>query len=191
MRESGTWGPAQIWTRAMPIALSKSDIEAMIQDLNVLVVDHNTYMRKIMRTLLVNIGVRTIFEAGDGIAGLDTIRTASPDVVIIDWELPLLNGAEFVRIVRSPGVFPIPHIPIIMLSASGERSRVIEAVRIGVNEFLCKPVSAQALLDRLTAIVAKPRPVVQLGDYYGPAPRKLALDPADQSIEKLLADAAQ
>ena len=45
-------------------------------------------------------------EASDGIAGLDAIRTVVPDVVILDWELPLLNGAEFVRIVRSPGVFP-------------------------------------------------------------------------------------
>ena len=44
------------------------------------------------------------------------IRTASPDVVILDWEMPLLNGPELVRIVRSPGVFPMPDIPIIMLS---------------------------------------------------------------------------
>lgn len=170
----------------MPIALSKNDIEAMIQDLTILVVDHNQYMRKLVRTLLVNIGVRNIFEANDGIIGLDTIRMSSPDIVIIDWDLPMLNGPEFVRIVRSPGVFPIPHIPIIMLSASGERSRVIEAVKIGVNEFLCKPVSAQALLDRLTAIVAKPRPVVQLGDYYGPAPRKLASEALDQPVAEWL-----
>ena len=164
----------------MPIALSKSDVEAMIQDLSILVVDDNQYMRKIVRNLLVNIGVRKVYEASDGIAGLDAIRIVTPDVVIIDWELPLLNGAEFVRIVRSPGVFPFSDIPIIMLSQHGERSRVIEAVRIGVNEYLRKPVSAQALLDRLTAIVAKPRPVVQLGDYYGPAPRKLIDDPVTE-----------
>jgi DNA-binding response OmpR family regulator len=162
----------------MSIALSKSDVEAMIQDLSILIVDDNHYMRKVVRTLLVNIGVRKVYEAGDGIAGLDAIRIVTPDVVIIDWELPLLNGAEFVRIVRSPGVFPFSDVPIIMLTSHGERWRVIEAVRIGVNEYLRKPVSAQALLDRLTAIVAKPRPVVQLGDYYGPQPRNLVSDPA-------------
>jgi two-component system chemotaxis response regulator CheY len=172
----------------MPIALSKSQLEAMIQDLSVLIVDDSHYMRKIVRTLLVNIGVRKVSEASDGIAGLDALRIVMPDVVIIDWELPLLNGAEFVRIVRSPGVFPIPDVPIIMLSAHGERSRVIEAVRIGVNEYLRKPVSAQALLDRLTAIVAKPRKVVQLGDYYGPEPRKLVSDPV---TEPSVAPAAQ
>jgi DNA-binding response OmpR family regulator len=161
----------------MPIALSKSDLEAMIQDLSILLVDDNHYMRKLVRTLLINIGVRKVYEASDGIAGLDALRIVTPDVVIIDWELPLLNGGEFVRIVRSPGVFPMCDVPIIMLSWNGERSRVIEAVRIGVNEYLRKPVSAQALLDRLTAIVAKPRKVVQLGDYYGPEPRKLLTDP--------------
>jgi DNA-binding response OmpR family regulator len=168
--------PAVARAEPMSEALSKSEVETMIQDLSILIVDDNHYMRKIVRTLLMNIGVRKVFEAGDGIAGLDAIRTVSPDVVILDWELPLLNGGEFVRIVRSPGVFPQCDVPIIMLSSYGERWRVVEAVRIGVNEYLRKPVSAQALLDRLTAIVAKPRPVVQLGDYYGPEPRTLVDD---------------
>ena len=107
----------------------------MIQELSILIVDDNQYMRKVVRTLLVNIGVRKVYEASDGIAGLDAIRIVPPDVVIIDWELPLLNGAEFVRIVRSPGVFPLSDVPIIMLSSHGERWRVVEAVRIGVNEY--------------------------------------------------------
>jgi DNA-binding response OmpR family regulator len=164
----------------MSIALSKSDVEALVQDVSILLVDDNQYMRKIVRNLLTNIGVRTIYEASDGIAGLDAIRAVSPDVVILDWELPLLNGAELVRIVRSPGVFPMADVPIIMLTSHGERWRVVEAVRIGVNEYLRKPVSAQALLDRLTAILAKPRPVVKLGDYYGPEPRKLLGDPLQE-----------
>jgi two-component system, chemotaxis family, chemotaxis protein CheY len=166
----------------MSSELTKSDLESLVQDLRVLVVDDNQYMRKIVRTLLTNIGVRRFFEASDGIAALDMIRTNSPDVVILDWELPLLNGAELVRIVRSPGVFPQADVPIIMLSSHCERWRVIEAVRIGVNEFLAKPVSAQALLDRLTAIFANPRPLVQLGDYYGPEPRKLVDDPVTEPV---------
>jgi two-component system, chemotaxis family, chemotaxis protein CheY len=58
--------------------------------------------------------------------------------------MPLLSGAELVRIVRSAGVFPIPDVPIIMLSAHGERWRVVEAVKLGVNEHLVKPLSAKA-----------------------------------------------
>jgi two-component system, chemotaxis family, chemotaxis protein CheY len=160
----------------MQSSLWKS-VQGIIQSLGVLVVDDNQYMRKVVRNLLVNVGVKKVFEAGDGIAGLEAIRSVQPDLVILDWEMPLLNGAELVRIVRSPGVFPMPDLPIIMLSAHGERWRVVEAVRLGVNEYLVKPVSAQALLDRIVSIMAKPRPSVQLGDYYGPEPRKFYPDP--------------
>lgn len=157
-------------------------VEFRLQQLSVLLVDDNAFMRKMVRNLLNNVGIKKIYEAGDGIAGLEQIRAVAPDVVILDWEMPLLNGPELVRIVRSPGVFPYPDIPIIMLTAHGERWRIVEAVRIGVNEFLCKPVSAKALTDRLISILAKPRVSVHVGDYYGPEPRKLmAVD--DEAVE--------
>lgn len=157
----------------MAAAHPNKEIANLVQSLSVLVVDDNQYMRKMVRNLLVNCGIKEIYEAADGVAALDAIRTMAPDVVILDWEMPLLSGAELVRIVRSPGVFPMPDIPIIMLTGHCERWRVVEAVRLGVNEYLTKPVSAKAIYDRLVAILAQPRPVVQLGDYYGPEPRKL------------------
>jgi two-component system, chemotaxis family, chemotaxis protein CheY len=169
---------------AMSPKLSKKELADRIQALCVLVVDDNQYMRKTIRNLLVNCGVKDIYEAGDGITALDTLRTVGPDVVLLDWEMPLLNGAELVRIVRSPGVFPMPDVPIIMLSGHGERWRVLEAVRLGVNEYLIKPVSAKAIYDRLVSITLQPRPTVRLGDYYGPEPRKLAsegVEDVDQS----------
>jgi len=157
----------------MTSAPPNKEISNLVQSLSVLVVDDNQYMRKMVRNLLVNCGIKEIYEAADGVAALDAIRTMAPDVVILDWEMPLLSGAELVRIVRSPGVFPMPDIPIIMLTGHCERWRVVEAVRLGVNEYLTKPVSAKAIYDRLVSILAQPRPVVQLGDYYGPEPRKL------------------
>ncbi len=160
---------------------TKKQIENIIQALCVLVVDDNLYMRKMIRNLLVNCGIKDICEASDGIAALDSIRSMAPDVVILDWEMPMLSGPELVRIVRSPGVFPMPDIPIIILTGHCERWRVVEAVRLGVNEFLTKPVSAKALYDRLVSITTQPRPVVQLGDYYGPEPRKLVPDAVDEA----------
>jgi CheY-like chemotaxis protein len=158
-------------------------IEFLLQQLSVLVVDDNAFTRKVVRSLLNNIGVKTVYEAPDGIDGLEQIRATYPDVVILDWEMPLLNGPEFVRIVRSPGVFPLPDVPIIMLSSHGERRRIVEAVRLGVNEFLCKPVSAKTLANRLVSILAKPRVSVRLGDYYGPEPRKILIaeEPREES----------
>lgn len=153
--------------------------EFLIQQLTVLIVDDNQFMRKVVRGLLLGIGVKALYEAEDGIAGLEIVRTLSPDVVILDWEMPLLNGPEFIRIVRSPGVFPIPDLPIIMLTGYRERWRVLEAARLGVNEFLCKPVSHNALHERLLSIVANPRASVRIGDYYGPEPRSPATLPSD------------
>lgn len=146
--------------------INAKQAEFLIHQLSVLVVDDSAFMRKIVRNLLGNIGVKKLFEAADGIAALELIREVSPDVVILDWEMPLLNGPELVRIVRSPGVFPTPDIPIIMLTAHGEHWRIVESVKLGVNEFLCKPVSAKTLFDRLISIVVKPRESVQVGEYY-------------------------
>ena len=103
-------------------------------------------------------------------------------MVILDWSMPSPNGPEFVREVRAPGRFPYPDVPIIMLTAHGERSRVVEAVRLGVNEFLLKPVSSTALLARLVSILANPREMVKKGDHYVPAPRKMSsYKPRDRS----------
>jgi len=145
-----------------------------LDTLKVLIVDDEASMRKVTRALLQAIGVREIYEANDGRSGLEKIRVRAPDIVILDWEMPSPNGPEFVRTVRSPGSFPLPDVPIIMLTGHSERSRVIEAVRLGVNEYLLKPVSSAAMLARIVSILTKPRPMLKRGDYYGPEPRKPA-----------------
>ena len=73
----------------MPI--SPKHAEVLLQQLQVLVVDESPFMRAIVRGLFNNIGVKRVIEAGDGIAVLDKIREETPDVVILDWEMPLLN----------------------------------------------------------------------------------------------------
>lgn len=151
--------------------MTNRPIDKMIQGLNILIVDGNSYMRKVTRMMLMNLGAKSVIEAADGIAALETIRTFDPDVMLLDWDMPVLNGMEVMRIVRSPGVFPNPNLPIIMLTNRGQRSSVVEAMQAGAHEFLVKPTSTKALRDRLTSIVANPRPMVQIGDAYLPEPR--------------------
>jgi CheY-like chemotaxis protein len=158
------------------LSLTNKSIE-MIQGLTILVVDSNFYMRRLTRTMLMNLGAKSVMEAGDGLAALEAIRTGDPDVMFLDWDMPILNGMEVMRIVRSPGVFPRPNLPIIMLTSRGQRSYVVEALRGGAHEFLLKPTSPKALGDRLMSIVVKPRPMVKLGDYYVPEPRRMAATP--------------
>jgi len=147
--------------------------DELVTSATVLVIDDDYYMRKVIRSLLLAIGVKEIHEAPNGLDGLDAIPIVNPDVVILDWEMLNLTGGDFMRIVRSPENFSVPHIPVIMLTGHVERERVVEAIRLGVNEFLCKPVSAKSLQQRIMAIRANPRPMVRIGDYYGPEPRKV------------------
>jgi two-component system, chemotaxis family, chemotaxis protein CheY len=146
----------------MPATLT-SPFDAITGSIRVLIAEDNQYLRKLIRNLLVNVGIKRIDEVVDGLAGFEAIKTLDPDVVILDWDLPLLNGAELVRIVRTPGMLTKPGVPIIMFGASAERWRIAEAKRVGVNAYVTMPISAKALLDRIVSVVAKPRAIVKRG----------------------------
>jgi two-component system, chemotaxis family, chemotaxis protein CheY len=164
------------------------NVKAMMGRIKILIVDDEYYTRKVIRTLLLAMGCTKIHEATDGASGLDAIRALGPDIVLLDWEMPGIDGAEFVHRVRSPGTFPLPHVPIIMLTGHGERSRVLEAVRLGVHEFLLKPVSSASLQARMLSVLTKPRSMVKRGNYYGPEPRKLATYKPEADSYKPAAD---
>ena len=139
-------------------------------------VDHETVVEEVGDQLARSIPFQQRVAVVHGDYRLDnTVLDAQGKVrAILDWEMPSPNGPEFMRQLRSPGHFPMPDVPVIMLTAYGERSRVVEAVRLGVNEFLLKPVSSTALLARLISILANPRRMVKKGDYYGPEPRRMS-----------------
>ena len=152
--------------------MADTPVVEAIENLVILVADGNPYTRKLTRMMLVNLGAKSIYEVGDGVAALEAIRSVSPDVMILEWEMPVLDGREVTRIVRSPGVFPKPNLPIIMLTDSGKRSRVQQAMRLGVHELLVKPISPKTLQERLLGILLKPRPMVRAGQFYIPLPRR-------------------
>ncbi len=154
------------------MASMPKELEQLVRSQRMLIIDDEPYSRKVLRTLLQTLGIKHIYEASDGLSGLDAVLTVLPDIVIVDWEMPGLNGAGFLRRVRAPGIFPMPDVPIIMLTAHGERSHVMEAVRLGIHEYLLKPVSSQTLLARIVNILSNPRPMVHRGSFYGPLPRK-------------------
>lgn len=159
--------------QSIPRSMERN-VEALVRTAKVLIVDDEYYTRKVIRTLLISVGVSDIHDASDGRSGLAAIHELAPTIVILDWEMPGMSGAEFARQVRSPNSFPYPNVPIIMLTGHGERSRVVEAVQLGVHEFLLKPVSSTGLLSRMAAVLTSPRPMVRRGDYYGPEPRKMS-----------------
>ncbi|MBV9346765.1 MAG: response regulator [Pseudolabrys sp.] len=145
----------------------------MIQGLSILVVDSNSYMRRVTRMMLTNLGAKTIYEAPDSLAALEVARTFDPDVMVLNWNMPVLSGLELLRIIRSPALFPKPELPVIMLSDCTRRSDVAKALRSGVHEFLVRPTSSAMLENRLLSIAANPRPMVQVGPFYVPQPRRM------------------
>ena len=151
-------------------------IDKLIEGLGIVVADPNPHMRKLTRMMLMNIGAKSVFEAADGLAAIDVIRHANPDVLLVDWDMPVLSGPQIMHIVRSPGVFAKPFLPIIMLTPRTSRACVNEAIRLGVHEVLTKPTSPKMLQDRLLSILVNPRPMVQIGKYLVPEPRRIAPD---------------
>jgi CheY-like chemotaxis protein len=146
--------------------------EKAMEGLVVLIADSNPYTRRLTRIMLTNLGVKSTYESGDGIAAIEAIRAVTPDVMILDWDMPVLDGREVMRIVRSPGVFPKANLPIVMLTDRGLQSRVTAAIRLGVHEFLVKPISPKTPQQRLLGIILNPRPMVRAGKFYIPMPRR-------------------
>ncbi len=167
---------SQLLTQTPAQSLVPKHLEELIRSIKILIVDDDYHMRKVVRTMLSAIGVREIYDTPDGMSGLQSICTANPDIVILDWVMPEVSGAEFLRAVRSPDSFPFPNVPVIILTGHGERACVVEATQLGANEYLLKPVSTKALFDRIASVLAKPRPLVKVGEFYGPKPRKNAFN---------------
>jgi len=140
--------------------------------LRFLVVDDNAHMRRIVRTLLHGFGAREVYEAEDGAAGLESFTHNLPDIVILDWAMPMFDGIELTKMIRQPGANPNPFVAIIMLTGHSERKRVMDARDAGITEFLAKPISAKALHERIVNVVANPRAFIKTATYFGPDRRR-------------------
>jgi CheY-like chemotaxis protein len=148
----------------------ESPVNLDLSSLTFLVVEDSAYMRTILRTMLQSFGARRIVEAEDGASGLEAMDRANPDILILDWVMPILDGADMVRMIRNPQN-PFAYVPVIMVTAHTERSRILEARKLGIHELLCKPISAKALYQRIASVILHPREFVKTPTYFGPAPR--------------------
>jgi CheY-like chemotaxis protein len=140
--------------------------------LRFLVVDDSQHMRRIVRALLHGFGSREVYEAEDGVAALEAFAQYTPDIVIIDWAMPIFDGLEFARAIRQPDTNASPFTPIIMLTAHSERTRVTAARDAGITEFMVKPISPIGLHQRIVNVIANPRRFIRTKSYFGPDRRR-------------------
>src|SRR5204863_1007371 len=108
----------------------------------------------------------------DGASGLESFTHIAPDIVLVDWAMPIFDGIELAGMIRQPGANSNPYVPIIMLTGHSEKRRVTSARDAGITEFLAKPVSAKALYQRVLNVVVNPRPFVKTKTYFGPDRRR-------------------
>lgn len=143
-----------------------------LESLRVLLVDDNQHMRAIVTTVLAGVGVRSVRESRDGAEALDTLREWPADVAIVDFQMFPIDGVEFTRMVRNAPDSKNPYLPIVMMTGHSEKSRVVEARDAGVTEFIAKPLTAKSVLERLQAVIYRPRPFVRTATYFGPDRRR-------------------
>ncbi len=121
--------------------------------LKVLVVDDMSTMRRILKNVLKQIGYTDLHEAEDGAVGLKKLREGGFGLVVSDWNMPVMSGIELLRAIRADS--DIKHLPVLMVTAEAQKENIIEAVQAGVNNYVVKPFTADALLEKLENIFAK------------------------------------
>ena len=127
-------------------------------DLSTLIVDESLYVRRILRDMLGRVGLRRTLEAPDGAEALGQLAESKPDIAVVDWNLSILSGEEFIRLTRASQTSPHPSIPIILMISKPTRPMVDRALGLGVNEIIAKPFSPKTLWSRLDEVINRPRP---------------------------------
>ena len=140
--------------------------------LKIIVVADNPHMRKVVFAILHGFGVHHIVEAACAEEAWALLGDFRPDIIFLDWMMGGMTGVELTRMIRTNVASPDPHVPIIMLTGHTSIEYVREARDAGVTEFLAKPVSAQAILSRLAAVIEHPRAYVRTEGYFGPDRRR-------------------
>lgn len=120
--------------------------------LRVLLVDDSAAMRKIMTCTLNQVGldVGEVIEAGDGSEALTALARSPVDVVMCDWNMPHMNGLDFIVAARAQG----HTLPIVMVTTEAGEERIQQAKTAGANAFVTKPFTTERLAEALHSIFA-------------------------------------
>lgn len=139
-----------------------------------LVVDDFEPMRKVTAEQLRKMGAQTILMAGNGAEALKMLRQQKVDMVLSDWNMPVMNGLELLKAIRADE--NLAALPVMMITAEAERSRIMEAVANGVSDLLVKPYTVGNLQDRVQkALNWAPR-------QFATAPAAMAHDSGEAPI---------
>ncbi len=119
--------------------------------MKILLIDDSKTMRNIQRSVLAQLGHTTVEEACDGQDALSKVGAYKPDLILVDWNMPNMDGLTFVKTFRQTN----KTTPMIMVTTEAEKARVIEAIKAGVNNYVVKPFTPDLLSQRINETLAK------------------------------------
>lgn len=115
----------------------------------ILLVDDAAFMRMMIKDTLSKNGYTDLYEAADGAQAVERYAELSPDLVIMDITMPNMDGLEALKAIRSKD----PNASIVMCSAMGQESMVIEAIKSGAKDFIVKPFKPDRILKTVSSII--------------------------------------
>ena len=121
--------------------------------IKILVVDDFPTMRRIIRTLLKDLGFENVDEAEDGVMGLEKLRNGNFDFVLSDWNMPNMDGLVMLKEIRSDPA--LTHLPVLMVTAEAKKENIIAAAQAGASGYVVKPFTAATLEEKLNKIFEK------------------------------------
>ncbi|HEX7777022.1 MAG TPA: response regulator [Parvibaculum sp.] len=145
---------------------------SVFERLTILVVDDSPYMLRLLSGLLGALGVGEIVTAADGDEAWSKFLSHRPDVVLTDAAMKPTDGFALTRKLRAVDRRELGTVPIIMVSAHSELSAVERARDAGISDFICKPVSARTIYERLIDVVNRPREFIESASFTGPDRRR-------------------
>nr|WP_163503358.1 chemotaxis response regulator CheY [Halomonas socia] len=123
------------------------------KNMSILVVDDFPTMRRIVRSLLKELGFTNVEEAEDGQEGLSKLRSGSFEFVVSDWNMPNLDGLEMLKQIRADAA--LKDLPVLMVTAEAKKENIIAAAQAGANGYVVKPFTAATLEEKLNKIFEK------------------------------------
>ncbi|AHG40255.1 Chemotaxis protein CheY [Pseudomonas tremae] len=122
----------------------------MDKNMKILIVDDFSTMRRIIKNLLRDLGFTNTSEADDGLTALPMLQSGAFDFLVTDWNMPGMSGIDLLRQVRADD--RLKNLPVLMVTAEAKREQIIEAAQAGVNGYVVKPFTAQALKEKIEKI---------------------------------------
>lgn len=113
--------------------------------------DDNLRIVELVRQILEIVGVAHVGEAHNGRQGFDAVCRHDYDFVIADWNMPEVDGLEFLKLVRRSELSPNPALPVLMLTANATAQEVREAKAVGIDGYIAKPFTPALLVHRVEA----------------------------------------